>query len=40
MSSMGTYFAPNGRKSVKKALIGGDEEKADRSKAVVARRQP
>ena len=39
MNSMSANFVPNGRKSVKNALIDGDEEKADRSRAVVARRQ-
>jgi DNA-binding NarL/FixJ family response regulator len=40
MKSMSTDFALSGRKSVKKALIGVDEGKADRSKGVVARWQP
>jgi DNA-binding NarL/FixJ family response regulator len=40
MNSMSAEVPPSERKSVKKALIGADEGKADRSKEVVARRQP
>jgi DNA-binding NarL/FixJ family response regulator len=40
MNSMSSDFAPNGRKSVKKAQIVADEAKVSRSEAVEARRQP